>query len=105
MNTQKNFAYPLVASGFRTFFALAGLSALFLMLVWNAIFKDGAIHANYFSPTVWHAHEMLLGYTVAVIAGFFIDRRQKLDWATHHHRPSLGRACHDLALWAHLAIL
>jgi len=102
MNTQKNFAYPLVTSGFRTFFALAGLSALFLMLVWNAIFKDGAIHANYFSPTVWHAHEMLLGYTVAVIAGFLLTAVK--NWTG---QPTItGKALGGLAMiWLYGRIL
>ena len=102
MNTQKNFAYPLLASGFRTFFALAGLSALFLMLVWNAIFKDGAIHANYFSPTVWHAHEMLLGYTVAVIAGFLLTAVK--NWTG---QPTItGKALGGLAMvWLYGRIL
>jgi hypothetical protein len=29
----------------------------------------------------WHAHEMMFGFTVAVIAGFSADRRRKLDRA------------------------
>jgi uncharacterized protein involved in response to NO len=34
---------------------------------------DGDLaHENYFSQNYWHAHEMLLGYSVAVIAGFLL---------------------------------
>lgn len=72
MKTQKIFDYPLFALGFRPFFALAGLSALILILLWNAIFKGTWVTENYYSPTYWHAHEMLLGYSVAVIAGFLL---------------------------------
>jgi uncharacterized protein involved in response to NO len=72
MKTKNIFDYPLFALGFRPFFALAGLSALILILLWNAIFKGTWASENYFTPTYWHAHEMLLGYSVAVISGFLL---------------------------------
>ncbi len=72
MNTQKIFDTPLFGLGFRVFFALAGLSALTLIVLWNAIFKGALSVDNYFPTNVWHAHEMLLGYSVAVIAGFLL---------------------------------
>ncbi|MGZ8236488.1 MAG: NnrS family protein [Methylobacter sp.] len=72
MKSQKIFDYPLFALGFRAFFALAGLSALILIVLWNAIFKGELTLGNYFANTYWHAHEMLLGYSVAVIAGFLL---------------------------------
>ncbi len=72
MKTNNIFDYPLFALGFRAFFALAGLSALVLIVLWNAIFKGELISGNYFTSNYWHAHEMLLGYSVAVIAGFLL---------------------------------
>lgn len=72
MNTDKIFNTPLFNLGFRAFFTLAGFSALFLILLWNAMFKGAHGLSNYFSPNEWHAHEMLLGYSVAVIAGFLL---------------------------------
>ncbi|WP_174624534.1 NnrS family protein [Candidatus Methylobacter favarea] len=72
MKTQNIFDYPLFALGFRVFFALAGLSALVLIVLWNAIFKGALTLDNYFPATYWHGHEMLLGYSVAVIAGFLL---------------------------------
>ena len=72
MNTHKIFDTPLFGLGFRVFFALAGLSALILVVLWNAIFKGTLTEDNYFANNVWHAHEMLLGYCVAVIAGFLL---------------------------------
>ena len=72
MNNKPVFDYPLFAMGFRAFFALAGLSALALIAVWNSL-SNGALHIeNYYSGSIWHAHEMLLGYSVAVIAGFLL---------------------------------
>lgn len=72
MNNKPVFDYPLFAMGFRAFFALAGLSALALIALWNAI-SHGTLHMdNYYLATYWHAHEMLLGYSTAVIAGFLL---------------------------------
>ena len=72
MNTQKIFNTPLFGLGFRVFFAMAGLSALILIVLWNAFFKGNLTIDHYFSDNYWHAHEMLLGYSVAVIAGFLL---------------------------------
>lgn len=72
MKSPTIFDYPLFALGFRAFFGLAGLSALILIVLWNAIFKGELELGSYFTNTYWHAHEMLLGYSVAVIAGFLL---------------------------------
>ncbi len=72
MKNKTIFNYPLFALGFRPFFLLAGLSGLILILLWNAIFKGTLVTENYYIPTYWHAHEMLLGYGGAVIAGFLL---------------------------------
>ncbi len=72
MNTQKIFNIPLFGLGFRVFFALAGLSALILIVIWNSIFKGTLTTGHYFTDNYWHAHEMLLGYSVAVITGFLL---------------------------------
>jgi uncharacterized protein involved in response to NO len=72
MTSRKLFDYPLFALGFRAFFVLAGLSALLLIVLWNAIYNGKLSAANYFGNVNWHAHEMLLGYSVAVIAGFLL---------------------------------
>lgn len=62
---------PLFSLGFRVFFLLAGFAALALLILWQQM-KQGGMAPPYFSGTYWHAHEILLGYTVAVIAGFLL---------------------------------
>lgn len=72
MTKKPVFDYPLFAMGFRVFFALAGLSALAFIALWNRM-ANGALHLQLYYPgSVWHAHEMLLGYASAVIAGFLL---------------------------------
>lgn len=85
MNRDSIFDYPLFALGFRAFFTLAGLSALMLILLWNAIYQGEFTVDNYFDPNLWHAHEMLLGYSSAVIAGFLLTAVR--NWTG---RPSLN---------------
>ena len=61
--------------GFRPFFLIAGVYACVAMAAWLAAL-------GYFGDTIpmtaempanrWHAHEMLFGYTAAVIAGFLL---------------------------------
>ena len=78
MTRQKHSTEPLhpgtalFALGFRPFFLLAAISATLLMLFWLDIYEQGSFTQHYYSANIWHAHEMLFGYTVAVIAGFLL---------------------------------
>ncbi|MGB7933090.1 MAG: NnrS family protein [Gammaproteobacteria bacterium] len=58
--------------GFRPFFLLAGLTASLLLSLWIYACAGGHIPFGYYSAVVWHGHEMIFGYTVAVIAGFLL---------------------------------
>ncbi|MCU7929366.1 MAG: NnrS family protein [Candidatus Thiodiazotropha sp. (ex Codakia rugifera)] len=60
------------ALGFRPFFALAALSGLFLMILWVTFFYTGVAPSRYFTTIDWHSHEMLFGFTTAIIAGFLL---------------------------------
>ncbi len=75
MNRQR-IDLPIFALGFRAFFALAGLFALILIGLWTSIFDSSLNMDNYYPKTVWHGHEMLLGYSIAVIAGFLLTAVQ-----------------------------
>jgi len=64
---------PLIfALGFRPFFLLAGVFAVALMAVWVFTFMGSVAVTTYYGQVVWHSHEMIFGYTVAVIAGFLL---------------------------------
>ncbi len=71
-NKQTIFNYPLFALGFRAFFVLAGFSALILIALWSSIYSGHLEGNHYYIGNYWHAHEMLFGYTTAVIAGFLL---------------------------------
>jgi uncharacterized protein involved in response to NO len=62
----------IFAYGFRPFFLLAGLSAMLGLGVWLAGLGGVLAVPTDFTPLMWHAHEMLFGFTVAAIAGFLL---------------------------------
>ncbi len=63
------------ALGFRPFFLAAGVFAVLLLGLWLLVLR-GWIDTGSLPPAVWHGHEMLFGYTVAVIAGFLLTAVQ-----------------------------
>ena len=58
--------------GFRPFFLFAGAYAVLAMAAWMAWFGLAQALGTDFPPLLWHAHEMLFGYTAAVLAGFLL---------------------------------
>jgi uncharacterized protein involved in response to NO len=69
---------PLVTSsfalwnlGFRPFYLLASFFSAFSILLWAAQLS-GYLSYAYLHGPVWHGHEMLFGYTTAVITGFLL---------------------------------
>jgi uncharacterized protein involved in response to NO len=62
--------------GFRPFFLLAALAAALLVPSWLFLLFLGVSCPSPLPPILWHAHEMLFGYTTAVIAGFLLTAVQ-----------------------------
>lgn len=60
--------FALFNLGFRPFYLLAGAYAALAVPVWALQYAGWLPGAN----VVWHAHEMILGYAFAVIAGFLL---------------------------------
>lgn len=67
-----NNGWPVFQTGFRPFFLLAGLFMVLALSAWLWVFAGDGNAPDYYGPVGWHAHEMLFGYTVAVIAGFLL---------------------------------
>jgi uncharacterized protein involved in response to NO len=62
----------LFALGFRPFFLVAMLAPVPLLVIWVFAWRGALAFPSYYGVMVWHAHEMLFGYTTAVIAGFLL---------------------------------
>jgi uncharacterized protein involved in response to NO len=63
----------LWSRGFRPFFLGASIFAILTMAVWLSVYRFGLqLDLTGLSIFQWHAHEMLYGYAMAVIAGFLL---------------------------------
>jgi uncharacterized protein involved in response to NO len=89
--------HALAAKGFRPFFLLAAFFGSAIVPVWVLVIV-GLVHPSAYLPAaIWHAHEMVFGFTVAVIAGFLLTAVG--NWTQRETlvgTPLLGLA----ALWA-----
>jgi uncharacterized protein involved in response to NO len=92
----------IFALGFRPFFLLAGWLAILLMAFWVPVFVGGVPFDIYYAQIDWHSHEMIFGYTVAVIAGFLLTAvRNWTNTPTPSGLPLAGMG----ALWLIARIL
>jgi len=86
----------LFSAGFRPFFLLAATYAALVIPLWMAVWSGTITLHGPFSATDWHIHEMLFGYTSAVIAGFLFTAIP--NWTGR--MPARGLALIGLAaLW------
>jgi uncharacterized protein involved in response to NO len=69
---------PLILMrGFRPFFLGAAVLAILTMIAWMGIYLfQWPIGVTGVSPFLWHAHEIIFGYSMAVIAGFLLTAAQ-----------------------------
>ena len=73
INTKYDKPFTIFESAFRPFFILAAAASLFYMTVWTLYYAVNLpLTFQNTTPSLWHAHEMLFGYTMAVIAGFIL---------------------------------
>ncbi len=76
--------WALWSLGFRPFYLLASVFAALSIALWSAQFA-GWLHATYLPGPLWHAHEMLFGFALAVIVGFLFTAGR--NW-TNRPTPS-----------------
>ncbi|HFC30569.1 MAG TPA: NnrS family protein [Oceanospirillales bacterium] len=64
----------LFSLGFRPFFLLASLFSAIALALWAMVFADKwqLPVFSYYPMIIWHAHEMIFAYSMAVIAGFLL---------------------------------
>ena len=73
LNPQPTKQFALFELGFRPFFLLASLFSIIATTIWMATYTFGwSLPVSTITPIAWHGHEMVFGYTMAVIAGFLL---------------------------------
>ncbi len=88
--------FALWQLGFRPFFLLASVFSALSVLLW-ALQYSGRLAHPYLQGPLWHGHEMLFGYAIAVIAGFLLTAVR--NW-TGQPTPSGAPLMALAALWA-----
>jgi len=94
-------SFSVFALGFRAFFLFAGLAALVLIALRGWSYAGYSID-NYYGDLLWHGHEMIFGYTGAVIAGFLLTAVGNWTGQVILSGRSLGWLC---LLWVYGRIL
>lgn len=87
--------FALFALGFRPFYLLAAVFAALSVPLWALQFSGLLGHA-YLAGPVWHAHEMLFGFALAVIVGFLFTAGR--NW-TNQPTPTGWPLAALAALW------
>jgi uncharacterized protein involved in response to NO len=88
--------WPILALGFRPFFLLAAIFATAAIPLWMLIYQGALDPVSYLPPTIWHAHEMIFGFAIAVIAGFLLTAAS--NWTGRRTASGLGLAA-LVCLW------
>jgi uncharacterized protein involved in response to NO len=88
--------------GFRPFFLLGSIYAVFAVVAWVVMFQHGQPSALAVPALWWHAHEMIFGFSMAIVVGFVLTAVQ--TWTgvngTKHYRLLLL-----VALWTITRVL
>lgn len=79
----------LLSMGFRPFFLLGSLAAVYLGTFW-LLFLHGIVIPKGINPMAWHAHEMLHGFAAAILAGFLLTASSNWTRTRGLHGPALG---------------
>ncbi|OYW79645.1 MAG: hypothetical protein B7Z26_07725, partial [Asticcacaulis sp. 32-58-5] len=96
---------PFLSIGFRPFFLCAAIFAPAALVYFIYTLAIGAEQwPSRFSPVDWHRHEMLFGYTLAIIAGFLFTAVK--NW-TSQPTPKGATLAAITAIWivGRLAVL
>ena len=87
---------PLLRLGFRPFFLLGAIYAVIAIPLWVWMFQSGQPNNLTVPALWWHVHEMIFGFSMAIVAGFVLTAVQ--TWTnvpgTKHYRLGLL-----VALW------
>ncbi len=65
--------HPFLGRGFRPFFLLGALYSIVILLIWGGFFAGYVLPPSFMINFIsWHGHEMIYGFTMAIVAGFLL---------------------------------
>jgi uncharacterized protein involved in response to NO len=86
----------MLALGFRPFYLLGSAFAALSIAFWAAQFAGWLPPGSLYANPLWHAHEMIFGFALAVIVGFLFTAGR--NWAGHA-TPTGAPLAAIVALW------
>ena len=70
---KKMAAQPFWGRGFRPFFFLGSIYTVLSILLWAGVYAGHVMPPDVLgTPVYWHAHEMIYGFGMAIVAGFLL---------------------------------
>lgn len=93
--------FALWALGFRPFYLLASTFAALSIALWSLQFV-GWLPVPYLHGPLWHAHEMVFGFTLAVVVGFLFTAGR--NWS-NRPTPAGASLAALAALWVAARVL
>lgn len=81
---------PWLRLAFRPFYLGAALLAALVVPLWTAVFLGAITWLPTPPPLLWHAHEMLFGFAIAVIVGFLMTAGKTWTGLATPRGPALG---------------
>ena len=88
-------------NGFRPFYLLASAFAALSVALW-ALQLAGVLVRPYLAGALWHAHELLFGFTLAVVVGFLFTAGR--NWSNRPTPSGMSLAAFA-ALWVAARVL
>lgn len=86
----QHYRYALDHLGFRPFFLFGSLFSVVAVALWVWLYRyGGQLATQQLSAISWHAHEMIYGYGLAVIAGFLLTAVRNWTSVQTLHGPPL----------------
>lgn len=92
------FFSPFWGRGFRPFFFFGALFSVLSIGIWGAFYAGVGIAPPVFlvDPVSWHAHEMIYGFAIAIVAGFLLTAVANWTGGAPARQIHLAGLC---ALW------
>lgn len=91
------FDHPFLDRGFRPFFLFGAGYSVISLLIWAGFYAGHLTPSSVMAdPVSWHAHEMIYGFTIAIIAGFLLTAVPNWTGGAPARRMQLASLC---ALW------
>lgn len=86
----QTWGWPLLRLGFRPFYLGAATFALVAIPLWLFMWSGMLDRQPVLAPLLWHAHEILFGFAIAVIAGFLLTAGKAWTGLPTPRGPFLG---------------